>query len=678
MTLDWVEAAIGFCELIDGAVAPRRAGPGQERKFEIVRIFILNVCVSSSYRSSLATRPSIKIELRGQSQRLNNRAQISRLEDTSSRKLAVILHADVVGSTPLVQLNEKFAHKRIQDAITRLSETISNHGGIAHEIRGDALVAEFAKASDAVSASLAFQTANDAHNNKLSDDIRPVARIGIAMGEVVVADNTVTGEGVVLAQRLEQIAGPGGVVIQGAAYETIPKRLPFEYKNLGERQIKGFDESVRMYTVRKSELEKPAEPAMTASEFTEKPSIAVLPFTNMSGEPEQEYFSDGVTEDIITELSHFKALSVIARNSSFAFKGRSVDVAEVFKQLSARYVVEGSVRKAGNQVRVTAQLIESESREHVWAQRYDRDLSDIFQVQDEITKLIVAAVAGRVDAAESQRAAMKPPRDMSTYDLFLRGIHEFDKTESSSDVSCEKARALFRQAIDSDPRFARAYTYHAFSIFCDVWFLVIDRSHLDEALDMAEKAMAFAPDDAFALATHGLILCMLGRGNEGVAELERSLERNPNDAVVLHYFGFVLSNFERASEGVGYIREAIRLNPFNRYWDNSLGIALSLNGQYEQAVKVNGKYVGTEWKWTIACLAADYAQLGQLDEAHRLGLRVAALQEQRLNKQGEPVPASPLAAIEDDLKKSLPEEFAFSRHVIDGLRKAGLTYAQYT
>ena len=253
-------------------------------------------------------------------------------KDNLSRKLAVLLHTDIIGSTSLVQKNETLAHERIQDTFRQFSEIISNYGGIAHEIRGDALVAEFAKASDAVSASLTFQAANTTQNEQISDDIRPVLRIGIAMGEVVIADNTVTGEGIVLAQRLEQLAEPGSVCIQGAVYDTLPKRLSFEYENLGERKVKGFDEPVRVYEVSLRpggvipESESLAQPEAAALDLPEKPSIAVLPFTNMSGDPEQEYFSDGITEDIITSLSRTSNLLVVARHSTLVYKGKAIDI----------------------------------------------------------------------------------------------------------------------------------------------------------------------------------------------------------------------------------------------------------------------------------------------------------------------------------------------------------------
>ena len=320
------------------------------------------------------------------------------MSETLSRKLVVILHADVVGSTALVQLNETLAHQRIRDTFQRFSETIATHGGIARELRGDALVAEFSKASDAVSAAVDFQNKNAAHNEALTDEVRPAVRIGIAMGEVVIADNTVTGEGVVLAQRLEQLADAGGVCLQGAAYETVPKRLPFEYVKLGEQTLKGFDEPVRAYGVSLKAGKSVLAPGIAknvtkqALELPDKPSIAVLPFDNLSDDPEQDYFADGIVEDIITGLSKFRSLLVTARNSTFSYKGTSPNVQQVGKTLGVRYVVEGSVRRAGDRIRVTAQLIDALDGNHVWAERYDRQLVDLFDLQDEITGYIVSTL----------------------------------------------------------------------------------------------------------------------------------------------------------------------------------------------------------------------------------------------------------------------------------------------
>jgi len=320
------------------------------------------------------------------------------------RKLAVILHADVVGSTGLVQQHEGLAHQRTAAAFSRFSETIASYGGVTQEVRGDALVAEFERASDAVCAAFFFQAANTEHNKTLTDDIRPEVRVGVSLGEVIIADSTVTGVGVVLAQRVEQLAEPGGVCITGAIHEALPGSMPFHQKSLGEQEVKGFEETVHVYAIRLrdgSELPVPSElpgakrrsttkwlgvaattvvivgggllvwfqpwapefePASVeqmAFPLPDKPSIAVLPFTNMSNDADQEYFADGMTEDLITDLSNISGLFVIARNSSFSYKGQQVIVKKVAEDLGVRFVLEGSVRRVGDEVRINAQLIDA-------------------------------------------------------------------------------------------------------------------------------------------------------------------------------------------------------------------------------------------------------------------------------------------------------------------------------
>jgi len=335
--------------------------------------------------------------------------------DQLSRKLAVILHADVVGSTSLVHEDESLAHQRIQGAFRCFSETIEKYHGRVRELRGDALLADFERPSDAVTAALSFQADHACYVDKLDDDIRPVVRIGIAMGEVIVADSTVTGAGVVLAQRVEQLSEPGGVCITAAIHEGMPKRMPFDLAARGEQQVKGFDELVRVYDVSLKaggaipEPEVLAQSESAAPAVPDRPSIAVLPFDNMSGDSEQEYFADGISEDLITALSKIHWFFVIARNSSFAYKGQSVDVTRVADELGVRYVIEGSVRNAGKRVRISAQLIDATTGRHVWAERYDRSLVDIFELQDEMTQTIVGAVEPELSAVEREQAARKPP-----------------------------------------------------------------------------------------------------------------------------------------------------------------------------------------------------------------------------------------------------------------------------
>ncbi|RZV48634.1 MAG: adenylate/guanylate cyclase domain-containing protein, partial [Pseudomonadales bacterium] len=355
-------------------------------------------------------------------------------KDQLSRKLAVILHADVVGSTLLVQKNETLAHKRIQSAFRQFSETINSYGGVTRELRGDALVAEFDRASDAVTAALVFQGINGEINSKLDDGIQPYLRIGISLGEVIIADNTITGAGVVLAQRLEQLAKSGGVVVQGSVSETVPTRMPFDFESLGKQTLKGFVQPVRAYSVslrtgeelpaadagsipgqarqdhsqESSKLSPESYEALMGErlEIPDKPSIAVLPFHNMSGDPDQKYFADGMSEDIITALSRVPDLIVIARNSTFVYKERAVDVRQVGQELGVSHVLEGSIRKAGDRIRITAQLVDTVDRNGAAGVDVGIDegceahgrFHDIVQVETKLTKhLQVGPEAGTYD-----------------------------------------------------------------------------------------------------------------------------------------------------------------------------------------------------------------------------------------------------------------------------------------
>lgn len=484
----------------------------------------------------------------------------------TERKLAVILHADVVGSTTLVRLNETLAHKRIQDTFRRFSRIISSHGGIAHEIRGDALVAEFSKASDAVSASLSFQAANFIHNDELRDNIRPDVRIGVAMGEVIVADNTVTGEGVVLAQRLEQIAEPGGIVIQGATYETLPQRLPFDYEDLGEHHVKGFVKPVRGYRVKlKPGAATPVPEALfhgeqTVTKLPDKPAIAVLPFANMSGDPEQEYFSDGITEDIITALSHFRSFPVIARNSTFTYKGRAIRIQQVAEELGARYVLEGSVRKAGERIRITAQLVDAETGHHVWADKFDSTIHDVFDIQDEITQKIVATMEPELAQAEIERAAVRRSENLTAWDFVLRGMAYVNR-HTRDDFNA--AQEFFQRAIDLDPNYSEAWAGLGWS-----YLRAIELCGVDERQGLIEKGMAAGKkavklDDHSSIAHYvlGLSYVWAEQFQTAISEVEISLQLNPYNAQAQRGLGNRLDLVGRTTEGIIKMEQALQLSP---------------------------------------------------------------------------------------------------------------------
>ena len=430
------------------------------------------------------------------------------------------------------------------------------------------------------------------------------------------------------------MAEPGGVCIQGAAYETIPKRLPFEYENLGERELKGFNEPIRVYGVRQRPEAAHSNNAITLElkapvlDLPDKPSIAVLPFANMSGDPEQEYFSDGLTEDIITELSRFRELFVIARNSSFAYKGKATPVQEMGETLGVQYVVEGSVRKAGDRIRVTAQLVESATGHHIWADRYDRGLEDIFAVQDEITEIIVATIAGRLEEAQRITARRKPPRSLAAYDLLLRGKDVLNRTRYDTDAythsGIEDARQLFNQALELEPEYGLALAY-----LSETYLLEHSYGHevdLTIPADCAEKAVVCSPDDSRIHSALSWIQLLQHNYQPAEAHAEKAIALNPNDTEAVHTMGCVLSVIGRHEEAMTWHYKAMRLNPFYPpNYDEERANALYLLGRYDEAAKA---FEATDQRahWAYAYLGACYAQLGRIDEAKAqtekfLGLR---------------------------------------------------------
>ena len=596
------------------------------------------------------------------------------MAERSPRKLAVILHADVVGSTALVRINETLAHERIQDAFHRFSKTIESYGGVARELRGDALVAEFERASDAVSAAVAFQAENSEFNTALDDNIRPELRMGISMGEVVIADNTITGESVVLAQRLEQLAESGGVCIQGAAYETVPQRIPFEYESLGEQRVKGFEEPVRAYAVTLKPGEKiPAPESTVASvemhpELPDKPSIAVLPFTNMSGDREQEYFADGITEDIITELSRFPSLFVIARHSSFAFKAETIDIKEVGDRLGVRYLVEGSVRKAGNRVRITAQLIDAATGNHIWAERYDRSIEDIFEVQDEVTYAIVATLPGQIEKAVAERTGRKRTESMTAYDCLLRGNRHFHRVTYDDLL---EAKRLYQQAIELDPQFALAYSRSAATdnLLTGMGFGTEDT--YSETLATVQRALALDRDDNWSQLTLGWTLLRKLRFDESEEQFERALALNRNDANCMSWVAMGFVFLGRTEEAFDLISKAMRLNPLHPdSYHLVLGNAAYFTGRYEDALRefrLGGEY----GVWHHANLAAAYGQTDRTEEAQaEMALFVEARRKQFV-KRGTPLPASDLELVTERIER-LRRRVDQDRY-LEGLRKAGLS-----
>jgi adenylate cyclase len=521
---------------------------------------------------------------------------------TPSRKLAVILHADVVDSTLLVQQDESVAHERIRDTFKRFSTTISSYDGVVHEIRGDALVAEFRRASDAVCAALAFQSENSIQNTTLSDGIVPVLRIGISLSEVVVADGTVTGAGVVLAQRLEQLCSPGSVVVQGSITETVPTRLPLQFLSMGTHELKGLNQPVRVFNASvdadqmlpgpESEKSVANSRKNTSDEITvdstrnlqDIPAIAVLPFVNMSGDPDQEYFSDGITEDIITELTRFRSLSVVARNSSFAYKGLATKIQEIAADLGAGYIVEGSVRKSGQRLRITAQLIESLTGNHVWAQKYDREMKDIFEVQDEVTRSIVATVGGRLQDHQALIRKRNSFSDWSVYDLVLRAqeLHYRIQMKES-----HQALQILIQAVEKDPENPRIYSLMGAVELLD--YVLNWSEHplqrLQRALEHGRKSVQLDNSDSLAHARLAETLIHFDRLDESKRHFEMALERNPNDAESLALYAIYYMATGDPDRSLQILSDVRKMDPYEQIWIPWLrGEALLLSGKYKEAI----------------------------------------------------------------------------------------------
>jgi len=495
-------------------------------------------------------------------------------KDHLARKLAVILHADVVGSTVLVQNNEVLAHERIQAAFHKFSETISSYGGITSELRGDALVAEFARASDAVTAALSFQVLNGKINSALDDETQPQLRIGISLGEVIIADNTITGAGIVLAQRLEQLAEGGGVVVQGSVSETVPARFPFEFENLGEQLLKGFDQPVRAFVVKLQPGKDLPAPEANATplnkeliglQIPDKPSIAVLPFENMSGDPEQEYFSDGITEDIITALSRVSDLMVVARNSTMAYKGKAIDAKHVGREQGVQYVLEGSVRKAGNRVRVSCQLIDAVTGIHKYADRFDRELEDIFLVQDEITKKVTVDLQVHLTSGEQARLWAGGTDNVAAWEgalkadgLMARHILEENKA----------ARAISQNAVSLDPEYAAAWTTLGMTHWQDArWgWSESEDSSLKLAEDAARESERIDGNYPGTYTLLGLVYLAKGQHEQSIKMMERAVDLAPSHAASVALYAFSLLFSMRPDECIRQIKRAMRLSPIFPSW----------------------------------------------------------------------------------------------------------------
>jgi TolB-like protein/class 3 adenylate cyclase len=580
------------------------------------------------------------------------------------RKLTAIISADVIGYSRLMRDNEEATVRDIAAHRILITEIIQQYHGRVVDSPGDNILAEFASVVDAVNGSIKIQDDLKKTNAAIAQERRMEFRIGINLGDVIEEEGRIYGDGVNIAARVEKLSAAGGISISGTVYEHIKDKLSLGYLYLGEQNVKNIPEPVRVYRL----LTEPEAAGKTIGEkkpkagkwllaalsafaliilvvggltlwyyylrptieigsvermalsLPDNPSIAVLPFDNLSSDPEQEYFSDGITEDIITNLSKISGLFVISRNSVFIYKGKAIKIAEVGRELGVRYVLEGSVRKANGKIRITAQLVDASTEAHLWAQRYDRDLKDIFSLQDDVTQRIVSALEVKVTEDEQKRMLRRYTDNMEAYDYYMRGLAYFNKLTKESNIL---ARQMFKLAIDLDPQFAAAYALLGLAHsqeWTQGWSL--EPQPLEHAFELAQKAIALDETLPQDYAILGEVYLHKNKLEKAIAAQQKAIALSPNDADGIAGLGGILTWAGRPEETIELVKNAMRLNPMypTEYLWN-LGHAYYLMGRIEEAVETLNRARDRSPKYipVIAYLAASYVELGRLEEARKYG-----------------------------------------------------------
>ena len=574
------------------------------------------------------------------------------------RKLAAILSADVKDYSRLMEEDEQATVatlKKYRDILARL---IQQYRGRVVDSPGDNLLAEFPSVVDAVECAVEIQKKLHAENIELQQQRRMAFRIGINLGDVILDEERIYGDGVNIAARMESLAEGGGICISGTVFDNIENKVGLNFQFLGEQSVKNISKPVRAYKVL---FELKASPTEDNEGFDQpdKPSIAVLPFTNMSGDPEQEYFSDGITEDLITDLSKISGLFVIARNSVFTYKGKAVKVQDVSRELGVRYVLEGSVRKAGDRVRITSQLVDANTGGHLWAERYDRELKDIFAMQDDVTQQIVSALAVKLTDEEWKRLARKGTDNIDAYDYALRGLeyaYRFTKEANT------EGQRMLQKAIDQDPRYAFAYSQLG-RTYINEWSFgwSEDPTTMDRAFDLAQQAIVMDKSEPNAHALLSEVFLWRKQYDRSIEEIEKVIRIAPNNADALASLGGVLCWAGNPEEAIRIVNQAMHLNPFSPVWyEWTLGHAYFLTGQLEKAISALRKVMDRNPNFlpAYAYLAAGYAELGKEEEA-----RIEAAGLERL---------SPYISFEDWRKRLPYKDPEVLERFFNDLKKAGI------
>jgi TolB-like protein/tetratricopeptide (TPR) repeat protein len=575
------------------------------------------------------------------------------------RQLSAILAADVAGYSRLIGMDEEGTLARLKELRRSLIDPkITEHRGRIVKTMGDGLLVQFASAVDAVRCAVDIQRQIPEWNSETDEKRRIEFRIGINVGDVIVEGEDMFGDSVILAARIESIAPQGGIAVSGTVRDHLVTQLDLQFEDIGERTLKNIERPIHVYLVSSATRRGPSYPKLP-----EKPSIAVLPFENLSGDRDQEYFADGVVEEIITALSRFRQLFVIARNSSFTYKGRLVDVKQVGRELGVRYVLEGSVRKAGNKVRITGQLIDTSTSGHLWADRFEGGLEDIFDLQDRVTASVVGAIAPRLEQAEIERSKRKPTDSLDAYDYYLRGMASLLRWTKDAN---NEALAMFQKAIDLDPNFASAYAMAARCYpqrLASGW--AADRAlEIAEASRLARRAAELGGDDAVALSTAGFALgYVVGEIEEGGALIDRALVLNANLAWAWYFSGWARVWFGEPEVAIEHLARAQRLSPHDPHAFNmrsATAYAHFIAGRYGEALSWAEAALSerSDHSSAIRVFAASCGMVGLFEKAAKAMARLRELD-----------PSLRLSNLRDVIPLRKPEHFA---RLAEGLRKAGL------
>jgi TolB-like protein/class 3 adenylate cyclase/Tfp pilus assembly protein PilF len=586
------------------------------------------------------------------------------------RKLAAILAADIAGYSTLMGADEEATVRDLKAHQAVILPMIGQHAGRVIDTAGDGILAEFGSVLNAVNCALAIQKTMADRNTTVDTERRMQFRIGINQGDVVADEARIYGDGINVAARLESIAEPGSICVSGKVYEEVCDRVDVSFEDMGEHSLKNIARPVRAYRILSKDrasanvqVLRQNTPAMP-----DRPSIAVLPFSVFSNESEQEHFGDGVVEDIITALSHFRWLFVIARNSSFAYKGRAVDVRQVSRELGVRYVLEGSVRKSGSRARIIAQLIDATNGVHISADRFDGDLCDIFALQEQVAASVAGVIAPRLERAEMERMRRRPTENLDAYGYFMRASAKF--RENTHDANDEAQRLLYK-AIELDPHFSSAYAQATYCYCFRKSFGPYDRwaanqeQEIAETARLARRAVELGRDDAFALCWAGFSFAYVVRElDDGAALLDRSLELNPNLARAWNLSGWVRIWLGEPEIAIEHLARAMRLSPLDPAlygMQNATGRAHYCAGNYAEAASWAERALRElpNSVDAIGIVAASKAMLGQMEEAQRAMARLRALAPDRRISVLRNVQA-PFRRREDAMA------------MIEGLRMAGL------